>query len=257
MSNSDNNVKWAGLVNTQVRLWKTKDEKQKKGSDKNVCPWDESFLTISRAFGSRGLLIGKIIGEKVGWEVYDKSIVDYISDSVKLREKIIEAFDEKKKKTSFSQTLFDPKAFSSDKYFRHLTQVILSITELGRAIVIGRGANFIANQNKGFRVRVTASPNFRINFVAERDKMPRKEAKKLVEKMDKERIEYIRHYFHRDPTDPHYYDMVINVEKYSENQVAEMIISALEVNLGMKRPQHPTKESSCDREKEEQEEVVD
>ena len=116
-------------------------------------------------------------------------------------------------------------------------QVILSLANHGRAVIIGRGANFITNKKDGLHVRVTASLESRIERYANQQKVSFKEAKKKVESVDKERADYIKHHFQLDPADPHHYDIVINVEHLTNEQVAEMIIACLEAKFGTKRPQ--------------------
>lgn len=247
MSFADDRVQWDSLVDRQLHLW---HEQQKKQTDLNpLCRWDTGHLTISRTYGARGYRIGELVGQKLKWEVYSRKLVEYIADRSNLRHKVITDFDEKKRSRTLSQTLFEPSAYSADKHYRHLVQVILSLAEYGRAVIIGRGANFIADSKTGLHVRVTASLHSRIERYANQQKVSFKEAKKKVESVDRERADYIRHFFHQDPEDPVFYDMVINVEHLTNEQVAEMIISAMQIKFGAPRPQEPTAESSCDDEK--------
>ncbi len=248
MITTDDPIRWEDLVNRQVQLWRkhNKGELDKTGS--KICPWNRAHITISRAYGARGYRIGQIIGQKLRWEVYSRQVVEFIADSSNLRHKVIEDFDEKKKLRTLSQTLFNPSAYSSDKHYRHLVQVILSIAEHGRAVIVGRGGNFITDHDRGLHVRVTASVDYRIQRYAAKEKVSFKEAKKKVERKDRERAEYIEHYFKADIADPHNYDLVLNVEHLTNEQVADIIISSLEAKLGAPRPQKPTQESSCDEE---------
>ncbi len=245
---TDDPIQWESLVDRQVQLWHKHDEEKLERSGLKISPWDTAHITISRAYGARGYRIGTIIAEKLNWEVYSRQLVEFIADSSNLRHKVVEDFDEKKKMQTLSQTLFDPKAYSSDKHYRHLVQVILSIAEHGRAIIVGRGANFITDRDKGLHVRVTASLNHRIERYANKEKVSFKEAKKKVESMDREKAEYIEHYFKADIADPHNYDLVINVEHLTNEQVADIIISALEVKLGAPRPQRTMADGSIDQE---------
>jgi cytidylate kinase len=246
MSLIEDNVHWDSLVDKQLRLWREQQNKNKR--DSAPCPWDSVHLTISRAYGSRGYRIGQLIGEKLHWEVYSRQLTEYIAERSNLRHKVVADFDEKKRIRSISQTLFQPSAYTSDKYYRHLVQVILSLADYGRAIFVGRGINFITDHKNGMHVRVTASLESRIERYAKRHDVSEKEARKKVESVDKERDDYIRHYFHQDTTDPHHYDMVINVEHYTNEQVAEMIIAAMEVKFDHPRPKRPAEDSSCDEE---------
>lgn len=240
----DDNVQWDSLVDKQLRLWREKQHREEKST--SVCPWDSAHLTISRAYGSRGYRIGQLIGEKLHWEVYSRQLTEYIAERSNLRQKVVADFDEKKKIRSISQTLFQPSAYTSDKYYRHLVQVILSLADHGRAVFVGRGINFITDRKMGMHVRVTASLESRIERYAKQQGVSEKEARKRVEGMDRERAEYIWQYFRQDTTDPHHYDLVINVEHYTNEQVAEMIIGAMEIKFDHPRPKQPKEDSSCD-----------
>jgi cytidylate kinase len=148
----------------------------------------------------------------------------------------VEDFDEKKKKGAFSKTLLNPSAYSSDKHYRHLIQVILSIADHGRAVIIGRGANFITDKDNHFHVRVTASLEHRIKRYANKNSVSLNEAKKVVESVDRERAEYVSHHFKADVDDPHHYHLVVNVEHLTNEQVARIIVSALGIKLGSPVP---------------------
>ena len=236
MSLPDDHVQWDSLVDKQHKLWK---EEQKKRTASGSSPWDMAHITISRTYGARGYRIGELVGEKLRWKVYSRTLVEYIANRSNLRQKVVEAFDEKKRTRTLSQTLFEPSAYTPDKHYRHLVQVLLSLANHGHAVIIGRGANFITNKMEGLHVRVTASLESRIERYANQQKISFKEAKKKVESIDKERADYIKYHFQQDPTDPHHYDLVINVENLTNEQVAEIIISALEIKLGEKRPELP------------------
>ena len=243
MIKNEGSIRWQSLVDRQVQLWQKRDEDAPKKSGLDEDRWNSSLITISRAYGARGYRIGELIAEKLDWQVYSRQLVEYIADSTNLRHKVVADFDEKKKQHSLSNSLFDPKAYSSNKHYRHLVQVILSIADHGRAVIVGRGASFIAEKENNFRVLVTAPIEHRIHRYANQMKLSYKEAKKIVENKDKERADYISHYFKADVMDARNYDLVINVEHLTNEQVARTIVSALGIRLGSLTPDNTTVES--------------
>ena len=236
MTVSDEHVRWDALVDSQLRLWHERD-KEKERPAKMASKWDRAHVTISRQYGARGYAIGQLVAQKLGWEIYSRNLVEHIAEQTKLRDKVIAEFDEKKRLATLTQLIFDPSAYNADKHYRHLIQVILSLTQKGRAVIVGRGANFIAGWDNGLHVRVVASLESRIRRYAEKERVTEREARKKVESMDHERAEFIRHYFHADIENADHYDMIINVEHLSNEQVADMIISALEIKLCEPRPE--------------------
>jgi len=237
MSYAEEHVRWEGLANNQMRLWNEKEKDGQSSKPHTITRWDKAFITISRAYGARGFRIGQLVATKLNWEIYSKNIVEHIAETAKLRDQIISDFDEKKRLANLSQMIFDPSAYTADKYYRHLVQVILTLADHGRAVILGRGANFITNRNKGLHVRVTASLESRIKRYEEKERVSYRDARKKVVSMDRERADFIRHYFHQDIDDPTQYELVINVEELTNEQVADMIIHALEIKLSEKRPE--------------------
>lgn len=229
-------IRWQSLVDRQVQLWEKRDEDTKVDADPIAKVWNTSLITISRTYGARGFRIGELIADKLNWQVYSRELVEHIAESSNLRHKVVADFDEKKNQQSLSRALLNPSAYSSDKHYRHLIQVILAIAEHGRAVIIGRGANFITEKENHYHIRVTAPLEHRINRYANKMKVSYKEAKKIVESIDRERADYIAHHFKADVADPHHYHLVINVEHLTNEQVARTVVSALGIKLGSPTP---------------------
>jgi cytidylate kinase len=97
-----------------------------------------------------------------------------------------------------------------DEYARHLFKVVGAIGRHGRAVLVGRGANFILPADRRFRIRVVAPLEFRVQSVAHTHKVELKEARRRVIRTDADRKAFIRKYFHADIADPLHYDMVLN-----------------------------------------------
>jgi cytidylate kinase len=236
MSIAEEHIRWDSLVDSQMQQWQERDKEKKRQLQKPTI-WDQAHITISRQYGARGYSIGQVISRKLDWQIYSKNLVDHISETAKLRDKVIGDFDEKKHLATIPQILFDPGAYSSDKYYRHLLQVVLAIAHKGRAVIVGRGANFITDHDLGLHIRVTASLESRIKRYAEKERVTQREARKKVMGVDQERAEFVKHYFHCNIDDSHHYDLIVNVEKFSNEQVADMVIAALEIKLSTTRPE--------------------
>ncbi len=54
-----------------------------------------------------------------------------------------------------------------------------------------------------------------------------KVARKLIDELDRERALFIKEHFHHAADDAHMYDMVINVEKLSRVDAADLIVDAV------------------------------
>ena len=52
-------------------------------------------------------------------------------------------------------------------------------------------------------------------------------ARDYVEKTDAGRREFIQHYFHQDITDPHLFDLTVNIVRIGPQRTAELIAEAV------------------------------
>jgi cytidylate kinase len=105
--------------------------------------------------------------------------------------------------------------------------VIGTIGKHGRAVVVGRGANFILPPEQRFRARITASQKLRIENVAREFNLSPDEAKRRVIKTESNRKAFIRKYFNADIADPTNYDLVINTGTLSVANAVDVIGAAL------------------------------
>jgi cytidylate kinase len=114
-----------------------------------------------------------------------------------------------------------------DQYLQHLMNVIGTIGKHGRAVVVGRGANFILPPQQRFRVRITAPQRLRIDNVAHDFNLSPDEAKRRVIKTESNRKAFVRKYFNADIADPTNYDLVLNTQTLSVDNAVEVIGAAL------------------------------
>ena len=114
-----------------------------------------------------------------------------------------------------------------DEYLQHLMKVIGTIGKHGRAVIVGRGAQFVLPPVDNLRVRVIAPMRKRIrNAVAELG-VSESEAQKIILRTDADRRSFSRKYFYADVSDPINYDLVINMDRMDLETAAKTIIAAL------------------------------
>ena len=97
----------------------------------------------------------------------------------------------------------------------------------GRAVIVGRGANFILPPDNRVRIRVVAPQITRIQNVAKNFKVSEDEAKRRVIRTESDRRAFIRKYFNADITDPINYDLIINTGTLSIDEAVDIIIAAV------------------------------
>jgi cytidylate kinase len=186
-------------------------------------------IAISREAGANGSAVGRLLGERLGWPVYDYELVERIAGEMGLRSMLLESVDEKR--MSWLEECV--KSFSSGRsvtesaYVRHLVQTLLTLALHGECILVGRGANVVAPAETTLRVRLVAPLRDRIATVQKRRSLSFEEAQRWVEKTDREREHFIRDHFHKEADDPYLHDLVLNTSRISVEACAEIIIDAL------------------------------
>lgn len=230
------------LISKQVSLWEirrrlaTADQrpgrKQIGGIHYGPC------LLISRQRGSGGDRIAQIAGERLGWHVFDRQLVDGVASRAHVRQQLILSLDERAR-TAFEdafRSAFEPDDIGSENYVLYLKQVVLALGHQGDVVLVGRGAQYMLPVECGLRVRLMAPAEWRAGRIASQSGLSLPEARKEVAQSDANQAAFIRQYFHRDTSDPLNYDAIINMAEVGIEGAADLVLLALEKKLGV-RPQ--------------------
>ena len=106
-------------------------------------------------------------------------------------------------------------------------KIVHVIGKHGRAVIVGRGANFILPPQERFSVRVVAPFKVRLQNVAREHGVSENDAKRRILRRESRRGAFVRRSFHEDIADPHNYDMVLNTAKLSIHSAVNAVIVAI------------------------------
>ena len=211
------------IIEEQMQRWqlmKTKKVKEKQGV---------FTITISREPGSGGRIMAKKLAGKLGFEVFQQEVLHEIARRADVSEKLLETLDEKGLNVledCISSLVYDRHLWP-DEYLKHLMKVIGVIGEHGRAIIVGRGANFVIPPENGFRLRIVAPQNVRIANVARTFDVTTEDAKRRIIRTESDRRAFVRKYFNADIADPVNYDFVINTGALEIDKAIDAVIAGL------------------------------
>lgn len=186
----------------------------------------EDFIAISRNAGARGKAVAAELGEKLGWPVFGREILDVMAGDDGLRRQIYASMDERDL-SWYQETLraLTQPEFIKNDYFHRLTETVLSLARQGHAVFLGRGADMILPRTIGFRVRLVAPSELCAeNFAKHHDLTP-DQARLEVGRLEQERSEFIRNHFRVDAADLTRHDLIINMERFTSGQAVELILS--------------------------------
>lgn len=198
------------MVSRQIERWERQGrEAQRSGGAQGE---QQPVITISRAYGSRGREVGRLVAERLGFDLYDKELVERVADSAQVRQQVVETLDSRVRDqiSRWLVSQFDSGTFTSSEYLDHLSRVLVTLGQHGKAVIVGRGAHRVLESRQTLRVRVTAPLEERIAHVAEAAGLEPAEARARVLKVDAEREAYARHHFNASIGDAEQYDIVLN-----------------------------------------------
>jgi cytidylate kinase len=188
-------------------------------------------VAISREAGAQGNSVAAEVGRRLGWAVYDKEILEKVAEEMRRPAAAadLQAVDERPAswlEDSLSLLLTEHSVLA-DTYFKHLIAAVRGLGLVGRCVIVGRGANFILPAETTLRVRLLAAAEDREKAVAARLGLPPREARAWVERSERERAAFVKQHFRVDPTDPHHYDLVLNMSRLSVPEAADLIVRRL------------------------------
>ncbi len=203
------------------------------------------FITISRNRGSLGDAIAHDLASRLGWQVFDREIVDHIALHSHVRQSLVEQLDERAQNLIHESvqrllTMAAGVSFGAEEYRDALLKALACVAGRGDAILVGRGANFaLRSEGGGFHIRIVASPEVRIRRLMQRWQITCADARQRIDRMDLERRNFVRHHFKQDIDDFRHYDAIFNTDKLTVRQVADSIMTMVSGTV-------PQSESSSD-----------
>lgn len=217
------------LINRQLNRWESEQKARQEAVAKSEISPAKSIVTISRQRGSRGSYLAEMLADKLGYQRLHREIIDEICRSSGYRRRIIESLDNRVRSRIelMIEGAFKGIYIDAGDYFRHLYKVIMSISEHGGVITVGRAANFILNRDHGFHVRVVASLPVRVANLMQYEKLSSEEAEREILKSDAERSRFVEANFKRNIDDPGAYDLIVNTTYIDLDPALELVMTGI------------------------------
>ncbi|NQU14722.1 MAG: cytidylate kinase-like family protein [Desulfobacteraceae bacterium] len=205
------------IVRKQVEKWE-KSQIEEEGQRLSV-------ITVSVLPGSGGKVIAKQIADKLGFDLFDKAIIEVIAERAHISAATVEKAEKRRLSgfEDFFASIIDDHYLYPGAYLRHLIKVIQAISLYGRAVIVGRGASFILPPEERFSIRIIAPEDVRIQNIARAFDVPEEEAKGRILRREFRRSAFAKRSFHRDLEDPYHYDLIVNMAKTAPEEAVEGI----------------------------------
>lgn len=192
-------------------------------------------LLVSREQDSGGTRIAQLVGERLGWRIFGREIVEEIARHAHLRRQLVETVDEhvRSRWSEWFHLRHSPEHLTAHDYLVHLREVILSLGHHGYVVIIGRGSQFILPHSGSLRVRFVERADLRAHRRSIGGRSSLEEARREIEGIDAERRAFVRRLFAADPDDPHHYDLLLNTGDLSQEAAVDIVLLAMREKLGV------------------------
>jgi cytidylate kinase len=211
------------LVDEQVRRWEHQRLSQMRRK-KQVAP----VIVVSRQFGGLGAALARVVAARLGFQLWDRDLLQAVAEHGHASAALIASLDERRRDaiTDYIEVLGSSDAVTHADYLRALARVVRTIAEHGRAVIVGRGAQYMLEGHAMLRARAVASLEARVANLIKSRGLDEREAYDLAREVDAERTAFVRESFGRDIEDPTENDLLVNTGTLSLEQAASVVVAA-------------------------------
>lgn len=214
---------------SRIQKWIQSERSDQRLSERNLAKNSGPFVTLSRETGACGSEVAGRVAELLQWDLLDNEIVDTMERQYGTPRCLLQRVDERHENwlSSIITSRIGGLGFTEATYSHRVAILLMLAASHGNVVIVGRGAQFILPRHQGLSVRIVAPMDYRIEQVMLERGLREKEARRYIVETDHDRNEYIRDHFRQDATDPHLYDLVLNVGDISIDGAAEMIVESV------------------------------
>ena len=210
---------------------------------------NEKFvITINRELGSGGRTVGEKLAEKLGVSFYDKAVIMGLEEKYHLTVDEIEKMRNKKhhwwsdfklvtgigeglvsSSRLISETGKEPEVLTTETMFKAESEILEDIANVESCVIAGRSGFYVfRNHPNHLRVMIQAALPFRIKRLVRKKGITEEEARKIIEKVDKMRENYVKKFTGTTRYDTRNYDIVISADGKTEDQIVDQILLYIE-----------------------------
>lgn len=200
-------------------------------------------ITINRELGSGGRTIGEKLAQRLNVPFFDKAIVQGLKEKYELTTEEIERLKGQKHNwwADFKRSLkimpsyAAPQIISSkdaipdflitDDIFQTETEILKGIADDESCVIAGRSGFFVFRDHPNhLSILIQASLEYRISRLVEKRGISREEAQSIINEVDTGRENYVKKYTGTSRYDTRNYDIVLNADEHTEEEIVELIL---------------------------------
>ena len=204
---------------------------------------EKFVITIIRELGSGGRTIGEKLAKRLEVPFYDKALIQGLKDRYHLSTEEIERLKGQRHNwwSDFKRSMMMVPNYMSSDYvpgktpipdflitddiFQTETEILKGIAADGSCVIAGRsGFHIFRDHPNHLSILIQASMDYRVSRVMQKQNISAEEARSIIDKVDKGRENYVQKYTGTSRYDTRNYQLVINVDEHSEDEIVDMIL---------------------------------
>ena len=194
------------------------------------------IVTVEREYGSGGGEIACELSNRLGWKVWDRALTEEIAKAAHVGCATVERCEERVDGTfqrlvkvfwrgSYERSIPLPEVepFDTDRFVAVGEQVMGKIAEAGNGVIVGRGGPyFLRRRPDAFHVFLYAPHAEKLERLLKVGKSE-KEARELLDTIDRDRSTFVKRYFNADWPTRCLYHLMINTAVGNENVISTIL----------------------------------
>lgn len=202
-------------------------------------------ITINRELGSGGRTVGRKLAEKLNVAYYDKLLINELKKKFELDTEQIEKLKSGKSdwwRDFINAAMYMGQGMNELWYYQRMTgqegnlvtsadmfkvekEILENAAAEDSCVIAGRsGFSIFAKHPNHLSIFIQAPIEHRIQRIMGKQNLSHEEAEKVIKKVDEMREAYVKKYAGISRYDTRNYDLVINMEGKTEDEVVELIL---------------------------------
>lgn len=181
-------------------------------------------IIISRGAHHKGEEIAEKTAQKLGYSCVSRDILLEASQQFNVPEIKL------KKSMERAPGFWERLGFEKEKYIAYVQSALLKRLKGDDVVYHGlAGHVFVKNIAHALSVRIIVDIQDRITYCMQSENVSESKACSMLKKLDEERKKWGQYLYGIDISDPGLYDVVINIQKFSVDDAAEIICNAIKL----------------------------
>ncbi|MFH1090247.1 MAG: cytidylate kinase-like family protein [Pseudomonadota bacterium] len=196
-----------------------------------------AVVTITRQYGAGGHLVGEMVAGRLGYQLVDKDMLHLVARKANVTLKQVE--ETERQAGNILTKLIDELVstgsttrhlpgistdFDEERYRLFLTRTIKEIADRDRAVIIGRGGQYILlHHPKAVRIYLVAEEEDRVRNIMTIYGTARAKAESIARQEEKKRLSFLKEFGNLHPESWSLYHLVINTSSVDHNTTVDLI----------------------------------